>query len=312
MKSAKMVSVANLQSEKMAEAAEMPAFNLQLFNDDVEPSVETDEVINEPNEPNDPGTELNDDDPGRNFEKDKAYAEMRRNAEQFKKQNEQMNSWFKEQYGDEFGVNDFESFTKQISEQRAREKMESIKERIAEGVDTTGDLEQLIKESPIFKQTLSELEQFKNASAETVAKQREKEEINNLNKEYGLELKSYEDVKNLPNAEKIFKYAAESGLSVSEAYFLANKEAILKDGAEKVKQDTINKIAGKNHIKQTANGGGSTNISAPLSDQELSEFRNIMKDKTGKAYPDGLYREYASLSRSGKNPSIKALIKKYK
>ncbi len=312
MKSAKMVSVANLQSEKMAEAAEMPAFNLQLFNDDVEPSVETDEVINEPNELNEPGTELNDDDSGRNFEKDKAYAEMRRNAEQFKKQNEQMNSWFKDQYGDEFGVNDFESFTKQISEQRAREKMESIKERIAEGVDTTSDLEQLIKESPIFKQTLSELEQFKNASAETVAKQREKEEINNLNKEYGLELKSYEDVKNLPNAEKIFKYAAESGLSVSEAYFLANKEAILKDGAEKVKQDTINKIAGKNHIKQTANGGGSTNISAPLSDQELSEYRIIMKDKTGKPYSDALYREYASLSRSGKTPSIKALIKKYK
>lgn len=317
--SAKKAVVAELQSEKNGKVAEFRAFNLQLFNDggDVD-----DVATNEPTETNTSSDDLGDQpindgsNDERNYEKDAAYAEMRRKAEEaeeYKEKYNQVNNFFKNNYGDEFGVDNFESFKEKMTSQRMEEKFNEIVDEANKEknqVDVNAKMKELLDLHPEFNKIKQELNKYEEAAAKTVQKQNEKKEVTDLNNEHGLELQSYEDIKKLDNAEKILGYMTDSNLSLSDAYLLANKDIIQKEGAEKVRQQTMNQINGKSHIKPTK-GTGEANKAGPIPKDQLAMYKQVMTDKNGRPYPDEFYQEYHSLSQQGKNPSVRSLKNKY-
>lgn len=307
--SANMANVADSlkTSGNITEVAEPLKFNLQLFAEG------EGELVSETG-----GGGESVETPERNYEKDSAYAEIRREKEAAEKRAADIEAkqkehaeWFKKRYGDDFGVEDVDGFISKMAQQTANEKFINLSERAAAGEDVTSGLDELIKEHPTFKELASKLEGYEKINEQVALENMQKEELGKFNKEFGFELKSYEDISELPNANEILDLMSKKGLELTDAYYLANREDITKSGLEKVKQETINKMAGKNHIAPTANPEGTGSINTPMSPETLDEYRKIFTDKRGKPHPDSFYKELYTLSTSGKNYSMKALKVKH-
>ncbi len=155
------------------------------------------------------------------------------------------------------------------------------------------------------------LSKFESANAEKIQKQVETEECDAFNKEFGVKIDSYDGIKGLDNAEKILSLMTESKLPLLDAYFVANRANILKEGADKVRQDTLNQINGKGHIKATGNTSGELDVASALDPAKLQSYRDIFKDKRGKSYSDEVYKAYHHVLQSGKKTPFSTIVKKY-
>ena len=293
-------------SEKITEVAKPLRFNLQLFAEEGESGGEAEVVVE------------TDGDSGRDFEKDTAFATMRREKEaaeaknvEFETKSSQRAEWFKTHYGEDFGIDSVDGYISKMDAQKAQEKFVGLSEKANEGEDIAKDLEDLLKEHPAYKDVLQELQGYRDVNAQVAQKQNQSTELGDFNKEFGFEIESYDGISDLPNAKAILTLMTDSKLKLSDAYMLANKDDIIKSGAEKVKQDTLNRLAGKGHITPTANPSGVGTLNGPIDPEVLEEYRAIHTDKKGRAYPDKFYKELHALSSNGKKYSVKELKKKH-
>ena len=202
--------------------------NENVVNDTQEPNVEaqidsTEPVVSEPAEVAPVATEK----PVQSPEENAKFKEVRTKAAQ-----EAQDKLIAEMYGESHGLYTKADYDKAVREQKEAAMLEQMK---SDEVDPKEIYKALRENDP-------EYQELSKMKAE-IYTQNQLKELNAELKELDLDVQinTLDDIASLDNADKIIKHI-ESGKTLSEAYFLANKGELIKKEAEKVRQDTIKKI----------------------------------------------------------------------
>lgn len=161
-------------------------------------------------------------------EENAKFAEVRKKAEQHA-----IDKFISDQYGKSHGIHTEAEYNKAIAEQKQAELLESLKDGEADPKDI---YEQMKANDPDFQKM--------KANTQEAKVKNQLSELNNDLKSLGLDtvINSLDDLVGLENSDSVIKYV-EKGNTLSEAYFLANKQDIINKNSTKIQQDTINKIA---------------------------------------------------------------------
>lgn len=188
------------------------------------PQIEsTEPVVSEPAEVAPVATEK----PIQSPEENAKFKEVRTKATQ-----EAQDKLIAEMYGESHGLYTKADYDKAVREQKEASMLEQMRN---EEVDPKEIYKALRENDP-------EYQELSKMKAE-IYTQNQLKELNAELKELDLDVQinTLDDIAMLDNADKIIKHI-ESGKTLSEAYFLANKGELIKKEAEKVRQDTIKKI----------------------------------------------------------------------
>lgn len=155
------------------------------------------------------------------------YAEVRKKAEQAGR-----DKFISDQYGESHGIHTEAEYKAAMAEQKKNELME----KVSNGeVDVKDAYEQMKANDPDFQK-------MKETTQETFVKN-QLSELNNDLKELAIDvtINSVDDLVNLPNSDSVIEYV-NKGNTLSEAYFLANRQDIISKKTNQIQQDTIKQI----------------------------------------------------------------------
>lgn len=236
--------------------------------------VEPQEVDNEDLEEggNDPAPAKQEQDPQINAK----FAEMRRKIEDAERKERDRNSWVEQNYGKQ-GIHTWDEYQSMIERQKERDYYEE------QGVDPD------VVEEIVNKK-------LNNHPSVLAARQREQEawkstQMDSLNKTYGLNLQTVEDIQSLPNAEEMIKRIA-AGYDWADAYLVTHRDHINQNIASKAKQSALNNQQSKSHLK-TSKGGADVDTFTPDPDV-MKNYRQMFRKelRTGKMTEADLIKHY--------------------
>lgn len=173
--------------------------------------------------------------PKQTKEENAKFAEIRRKYEAEKAEAAQKarDKFIEEQFGKTHNIHTEAEYNKAIAEQKQNELLKSLKDG---DVDPKEIYEQMKANDPEFKQM--------KESREKAYINEQVDVLNNELKDLGLDvsIKSLEDIAKLDNSDSVIEYV-NKGMTLSEAYFLANKQTIIQADRTKIQQETIEKIS---------------------------------------------------------------------
>lgn len=175
----------------------------------------------------------------------------------------------------------------------AKEYAEAVKQKeLADKYEQTNDTKDLIEmvKAEVEKDVTSKygLEQtVKDIANHEIERDFEKD-IKDLNKEYGLDVKDFDDLINLPNAGKFIDLLDVPTISFNQAYYLANQETVDKQRGERAKQQAINEAKGLSHVDDKNKGGVIDNIT--VTQEDINEFRVFYPKESDKQLRDRVKR----------------------
>lgn len=194
------------------------------------------------------------------------FAEMRRKVEAAERREKERDAWVEKNYGNQ-GIKTWEEYQSMIEREKERAYYEE------QGVDPDV-VEQVVNKK------------LENHPSVIAARQREQEafqasQIDKLNRTHGLELKSVEDIKSLPNADAMIQKIM-SGYEWDEAYLVTHQEHIAQNLASKARQSAINNQQSKAHMK-SSKGGSDVDTFTP-DPEEVAVFKKMFAKelRTGK------------------------------
>ena len=91
------------------------------------------------------------------------------------------------------------------------------------------------------------------------------------------------DFLKMPNYQKFYGYV-ERGMSFAEAYTLANKAVIAQKKVDAAKQETLNKVNSKGHLKKTDGGGDADDVVVPPDVRK--QYKQMLPDWTDQQIRD--------------------------
>ena len=160
-------------------------------------------------------------------EENAKYAEVRRKAEKAA-----IDKFISDQYGQSHGIHTKEEYDKAIAEQKQKELLAKMSDGESDPMEVYNQMKANDPEYQAMKQSKQEA-YIKNQLSE----------LNNDLK--GLELdvtiEGIDDLVKLPNSDKIIKYV-ENGNTLSDAYFLSNRQDIISQKTNQIQQNTIKQI----------------------------------------------------------------------
>lgn len=144
---------------------------------------------------------------------------------------------------------DLENLTKLVDALFDNEKARVKEEYKAKGYEDK-DIEKLLGDDERFKELEKEVEQLDQARETEKIESDLAKETEALNKEFGTDFKSYKDVD-----KEVKEKASEHEITLSEAYYLLNKESIISD-AKKKKQQSMEADISEKKLKSIPKTGG--------------------------------------------------------
>lgn len=227
-------------------------------------------------------------------EENAKFASMRRKHEQELERaraeaQEAMKQTMAKEYGAMFGALDllnpytgkkvetpeeFAEYVKVISE----DKNKQIEQKLDSSDITKEELNSYINSHPdVVKaretnERLAVLEQKMQQEADSKYFASELEEI----QKFDPTIKGYEDIVNDPNHEE-FKEMVDRGYRISDAYILLHKNDILARQAEMSRQETLNTMRGKEHLKKSSSHGDGDYVATA---EEIAEYQKINPGKS--------------------------------
>jgi hypothetical protein len=208
-------------------------------------------------------------------EENAKYAAIRREAEQ--KTQKAVDAEYSRLYGAEYGIHSKAEYDAAIAKQEAEAQRQQFKEE--NGIDPEAlkpVFEQMLKSDPRY-QRLEQMEREANITAA----------VSNFAKEFpDLGVKSFDDIAKLPNIDKVYEYVNGKGLSLNDAYKLANYGDVIGKTAAQAQQEAIKKIA--------ANGASSPGSLSNIAEETLltEEAIEKMTDKERMANWKQIKRTY--------------------
>ena len=175
-----------------------------------------------------------------------------------------------EMYGETHGIYTYADYQKALAEQKAAEERQKFQEET--GLDPTAI-------QPLIEKAVADHPTVKQAS-EFLKTQRVEAAVSEFAKEFpDLGIKSFDDIGKLPCIDKMTEYV-NRGLSLNEAYKLANYGDTVSKAAQTAQQETIKKITanGESSPGSLSAGGESDFISQELFESKKNDQRWVIKN----------------------------------
>lgn len=164
----------------------------------------------------------------------------------------------------------FERYTAALVE----DKRKAAEEKMKDAGLTENEIDQLVTVHPDVIKAREErikLEQLERRQQELRYDQIIEDEIAKIH-EMDPSINSFDDLQKIENLAEM-EDMIHRGYNISDAFFLANKEAIMAQRISGAKQETRNSLAGRGHLEHTATrGSGGVDIPS----DELAAFREMM------------------------------------
>ena len=129
-------------------------------------------------------------------------------------------------------------------------------------------IDEMIQASPVIRQA----NQIMQDSLRNEAEQKLAADIKAVS-EIDPSIKSEADIANLETYPQILDLVTKHGLSLLEAFKLANYESIATKKAEAAKQAAVNQAKGKSHMEQSGNGASTSENEVDIPQSEISTWR---------------------------------------
>lgn len=205
-----------------------------------------------------------DEKPPRDLEKDSAFAKLRREKEALEKAQKERDKWYAENFGD-YGITTEAEYRQKVQEQRQAELLEKAQEGDTNAIDELADMKAQAKAEEALQTEKLKLQL--------------QSEVNDLNREFNLNLASYEDIQSIDNGSAVIALMSakkDNGeyYSAVEAYKMVNYDKILASEVKKAKQQTKNEMNGFNHAKVDTKGGGEVD-SVTLDNETLAMYERM-------------------------------------
>jgi hypothetical protein len=166
-----------------------------------------------------------------------------------------------------------------------RQRQEAEQAQLAQQYQTTQDPAILAKisanqvmQNPELSKRFNQMDNIVDYVVSQQANQMAQQQIADLNTRFGTNIKDINEVKNLPNGNKIVDYVAKKGLSLAEAYVLANQDDVMKNATAAEKQRMVNQARGYDHVNADARGGNVDSIQ--VTEADIREWKGWFPDKT--------------------------------
>jgi hypothetical protein len=197
--------------------------------------------------------------PVQSAEDNAKFAAIRREAEQ-KAATKAKDEMIAEMYGESHGIYTYADYQKALADQKAQEQRQQFQDENGFDPDVIKPVvEQMLKSDPRYQR----LEQMEREANVSTAVSKFSEEFPELG------IKSFDDIAKLPNIDKMYEYVNSKGLSLNDAYKLANYGDVVSKTAQTAQQEAIKKIA--------ANGASSPGSLSNVAEETLLTEEAIEK-----------------------------------
>lgn len=212
---------------------------------------------------------------GGKTEEDSRFASVRRKAEEearskYEAQMQNVNSEVKRLFGNVKNpttgapIESFDDYIKAVEEQQRLVREQEMRSK---GIDPK-IIDEMIQASPVIRQA----NQIMQDSLRNEAEQKLAADIKAVS-EIDPSIQSEADIVNLETYPKILDLVTNHGLSLPEAYKLANYESIATKKAEAARQAAVNQAKGKSHMEQSGNGASTSENEVDIPQSEISTWR---------------------------------------
>lgn len=228
--------------------------------DSEEDGLEVDEnLADDECEKNEDDTDLPDESAKQSKEQDRAFADLRRRAEQAERELQAREQWVRQMFSG-YGVNSWQEYQQKMESQIRQQREQQLKQA---GVDPR-IIKEIIDNDPAFVQMKQQNEVLQQQMREQQEQQRLVGDYQELIGEFGEDFPELKDPNKIPK-EVWEKY--DRGYTLADAFSSVKRKEIRQMEKEKAKQSTLNKINGKKHTKVEGDGskeGGDVNIPADV------------------------------------------------
>ena len=212
---------------------------------------------------------------GGKTEEDSRFASVRRKAEEearskYEAQMQNVNSEVKRLFGNVKNpttgapIESFDDYIKAVEEQQRLVREQEMRSK---GIDPK-IIDEMIQASPVIRQANQIMQDsLKNEAAQKLAA-----DLKAVS-EIDPSIKSESDIANLETYPQILDLVTKHGLSLLEAFKLANYESIATKKAEAAKQAAVNQAKGKSHMEQSGNGASTSENEVDIPQSEISTWR---------------------------------------
>lgn len=218
-------------------------------------------------------------------EQDRAYAELRRKAEAAERLATETKAQYQRdieiarKYGSEYGVYSDADISEKYGESHGIHNVAQLEEVIqrqeyeAKGIDPDM-IKKIVDDHPAIRQAKAQEQAYMKAREDSFLV----ESFNELTKEYP-EIAKAEDVP----ADVWRKWRnGSTGLTLVEAYYVANRKEILAKQTGAAKQATLNNIQSKDHVR--GNGKGTETDTTRIPDDVMEMYKRFNPGKTMDEY----------------------------
>lgn len=173
-----------------------------------------------------------------------------------------------EMYGESHGIYTYADYQKALAEQREAQEKQHYQEQYGIDPDAIKPIvEKMLKSDPRY-QRLEQMEKEANITAA----------ITNFDKEFPeLGVKTFDDIAKLPNIDKIYDYV-NRGLTLNEAYKLANYGDVVSKTAQTAQQEAIKKIAANGASSPGSLAAGGEGDTKSIFKMSKTDFQKLQEE----------------------------------
>jgi hypothetical protein len=174
-----------------------------------------------------------------------------------------------EMYGESHGIYTYADYQKALADQKAQEERQQFQDENGFDPDVIKPVvEQMLKSDPRY-QRLEQMEREANITAA----------VSKFNEEFpDLGVKTFDDIAKLPNIDKVYEYVNGKGLSLNDAYKLANYGDVIGKTAQTAQQEAIKKIAANGASSPGSLAAGGEGEGKSIFKMSQTDFRKLQEE----------------------------------
>lgn len=253
--------------------------DVEVADDNQDEDVEVDESLEDKGETEEEVADLPD--TKQSKDQDRAFADLRRRAEQAERELQTREQWVKQMFA-QYGVQNWQDYQSKMEQQVKAQREKQLQDA---GVDPRV-IENIIKNDPELVQLKQQNQILQQQMKEQTENTRMVSEFNELVKEFGKDFPELSDPTNIPK-EVWDRY--NKGYSMVDAFYVTQRGKIMENQAAKTKQSTLNKINSKQHLK-TEGAGESEGEDINIPKEVMDMYKEMGFDKKqAQAYHKRIY-----------------------
>ncbi len=223
-------------------------------------------------------------------EQNKAFAELRRRAEEAERRLQQYNQTVKQHFGDTHGLHDLDSYfsavgqTLQQQQAQQQTQAEQYRSRREAELEASGynvkEIREIMRSDPEYVQ-MKQKNQMLEQRVAAEEKQRQQERLSQqIMSDHARLKEKYGDlVPDLKDIDKDTIALMNQGIPLRAAWLQANEDAILEHAKTMTKAKTLRDVGSKQHLDTEKGGGGDFESQVEIPEDQLKVWKSLFPGK---------------------------------